>query len=77
MRIDYGKRFVNGKVYTNGIEGFGSVAKERLMKYHGVNPKKFPLYLIELEFQYNHRHQDLYNDLVKCLSDCSRVTYIQ
>src|SRR4030066_963537 len=36
MRIDHGKRFVNGKVYINGIEGFWSFAKERLMKYHGV-----------------------------------------
>ena len=59
MRIDHGKRFVNGKVCINGIEGFWSFAKERLMKYHGVNPVKFPLYLKELEFRYNNRHQDL------------------
>ena len=77
MRIDHGKRFVNGKVYINGIEGFWSFAKERLMKYHGVNPKKFPLYLKELEFRYNHRHHDLYDDLVKCISEYSRVAYIQ
>jgi transposase len=38
MRIDHGKRFVNGKVYINGIEGFLSFAKERLIKYQGVNP---------------------------------------
>jgi transposase len=43
MRIDHGKRFVNGKIYINGIEGFWSFAKERLMKYHGVNYKKVPL----------------------------------
>jgi transposase len=36
-RIDHGKRFVNGKVYINGIEGFWSFAKERLRKYHGVD----------------------------------------
>lgn len=30
MKIDHGKRFVNGKVYINGIEGFWSFAKERL-----------------------------------------------
>lgn len=77
MRIDHGKRFVNGKVYINGIEGFWSFAKERLMKYHGVNPKKFPLYLKELEFRYNHRHHDLYDDLVKCISEYSRVASIQ
>jgi transposase len=50
-RIDHGKRFANGKVYINGIEGFWSFAKERLMKYHGVVPRKFPLYLKELEFR--------------------------
>jgi len=77
MRIDHGKRFVNGKVYINGIEGFWSFAKERLMKYHGVNPKKFPLYLKELEFRYNHRQHDLYDDLVKCISEYSRVASIQ
>ena len=49
-RIDHGKKFANGKVYINGIEGFWSFAKERLMKYHGVDPMKFPLYLKELEF---------------------------
>jgi transposase len=77
MRIDHGKRFVNGKVYINGIEGFWSFAKERLMKYHGVNPSKFPYYLKELEFRYNHRHHDLYDDLVKCISEYSRVASIQ
>jgi transposase len=44
-RIDHGKKFANGKVYINGIEGFWSFAKERLMKYHGVDPMKFPRYL--------------------------------
>ena len=77
LRIDHGKRFVNGKVYVKGIEGIRSFAKERLMKYHGVNPKKFPLYLIELEFRYNHRHYDLYYDLMKFISHYSRVAYIQ
>jgi len=77
LRIDHGKRFVNGKVYINGIELLWSFAKERLIKYHGVNPKKFPLYIIELEFRYNHRHHDRYNDLVKYISHYSRVAYIQ
>ena len=73
LRIDHGKRFVNRKGYINGIEGFWSFAKERLMKYHGANPKKFPLYLIELEFRYNHRHHDHYDNLVKCIAEYSRV----
>jgi transposase len=72
-RIDHGKKFANGKVYINGIEGFWSFAKERLMKYHGVNPKKFPLYLKELEFRYNHRDRDLFNDLLQVLVGYSLV----
>jgi transposase len=36
--LTMGKKFANGKVYINGIEGFWSFAKERLMKYHGVDP---------------------------------------
>ena len=72
-RIDHGKKFANGKVYINGIEGFWSFAKERLMKYHGVDPMKFPLYLKELEFRYNHRDCDLFNDLLQVLVGYSLV----
>ena len=64
-------------VCINGIEGFWSFSNKRLMKYHGVNPKKFQFYCIELEFLYNHRHHDLYADLVKCISEYSRVAYSQ
>ena len=60
-RIDHSKRFANGKVYINGIEGFWSYAKERLMKYHGVSVKTFPLYIKELEFRYNNRGKDLFD----------------
>jgi len=72
-RIDHGKKFANGKVYINGIEGFWSFAKERLMKYHGVDPRKCPLYLKELEFRYNHRDRDLFNDLLQVLVGYSLV----
>jgi len=76
-RIDHGKRFANGKVYINGIEGFWSFAKERLLKYHGVDAQKFPLYLKELEYRYNHRDQDLFDDLVQVLVGYSRVVYTE
>ncbi|GIU70914.1 MAG: hypothetical protein KatS3mg003_0393 [Candidatus Nitrosocaldaceae archaeon] len=42
-------------VYINGIEGFWSYAKERLLRYHGVSRESFPYYLKELEFRYNNR----------------------
>jgi transposase len=54
-RIDHGKRFANGKVYINGIEGFWSYAKERLLKFHGVRRENFVYYIKELEFRYNNR----------------------
>ncbi|WP_369333024.1 transposase [Methanoregula sp.] len=69
MRIDHGKRFVNGNVCIRGMEGFWSFAKGRLMKYHGVNLKKNSRFSSkELEFRSHHRQHDLYDDFVKCIS---------
>jgi transposase len=55
-RIDKSVKFANGKVYINGIEGFWSYAKERLLKFHGVGKENFIYYLKELEFRYNFRY---------------------
>lgn len=65
LRVDHGKRFVREKVYINGLEGFWSYAKERLIKFHGVSKEKFPLYLKEMEFRYNHRNDAIFNLLGK------------
>jgi len=65
LRVDHGKRFSSGKVYINGLEGFWSYAKQRLAKFHGVSKEKFPLYLKEMEFRYNHRNHDLFDLLVQ------------
>ena len=54
-RTDRSIKFSNGKVYINGIEGFWSYAKERLLKFHGVSRENFVYYLKELEFRYNFR----------------------
>lgn len=67
LRVDHQKRFASGKVYINGLEGFWSYAKERLIKYHGVSKNNFPLYLKEMEFRYNNRNKDLVPILVKNL----------
>ena len=69
LSVDHSSRFCNGKVHINGLEGFGSWAKERLFKHHGISPRWFPLYLKELEFRYNHRKDDLFLLLVKFMSD--------
>ena len=72
-RVDHSKTFGNGKVYINGIEGFWSYAKGRLQKYHGVSKEKFPLYLKELEYRYNHRDADFFDLMMDNLRDYSMV----
>jgi len=67
LQVDHGKYFSRGKVYINGLEGFWSFAKERLIKHHGMSPDRFPLYLKEMQFRYNHRHEDIYSLMVDCL----------
>ena len=69
LKIDHDKRFTSGKVYINGLEGFWSWAKERLIKHHGVSKENFPLYLKELEFRYNHRHTDTFEIISDYLCD--------
>ena len=64
LKIDHKKKFSSGKVYINGVEGFWSYAKERLIKHHGVSKERFPLYLKEMEFRYNNRGKSLVNLLV-------------
>ncbi len=66
-RIDHSKRFANGNVYINGIEGFWGFAKERLLRFHGLSPRLFPLYLKELEFRYNTRGKNFYEELLNIL----------
>ncbi|HJR62502.1 MAG TPA: IS1595 family transposase [Gemmatimonadaceae bacterium] len=64
LRVDHGRRFSRGKVHINGLEGFWSYAKGKFIKHHGVSPAKFPLYLYEWEFRYNHRRENLFDLLL-------------
>jgi len=68
LKVDHSIRFSQGKVYINGLEGFWSFAKERLMKHHGISPKQFPLYIKEQEFRYNHRKEDLFPLMVDLIT---------
>ena len=61
LSVNHQKRFATGKVYINGLEGFWSWTKERLIKHHGISPTWFPFYLKELEFRYNNRHDDIFD----------------
>ena len=69
LKIDHSKRFSSGKVYINGLEGFWSWAKERLIKHHGISKENFPLYLKELEFRYDNRNNDIFEIVADYLCD--------
>ena len=65
IEVDHNYIFAKGKRHINGLEGFWSFAKERLLKYHGVGQKYFLLYLKEMEFRYNYRKENIYHLLTK------------
>jgi len=65
ITLDHAKEFANGRAHINGLEGFWSFAKERMLKYHGISKSNFHLYLKELEFRYNHRNQNLMELFIK------------
>lgn len=67
LRVDHTQRFSSGKVHINGLEGFWSYAKGKLFKHHGVSPHRFPLYLYEMQFRYNHRREKLFELLLKAI----------
>ena len=59
--------FARGKCHVNGIENFWSFAKRRLAKFNGCDSDKFVIHLMECEWRYNHRNDDLYKELCKIL----------
>jgi transposase-like protein len=65
ISIDHGKEFGKGRRHINGLEGFWSFAKERLLKYHGVSKSYLHLYLKEMEYRYNYRKENIYHKLIK------------
>jgi len=67
IQIDHQEKFVDGKNHINGIEGFWSYAKERLLKYHGVSKYNFILYLKELECKFNFRKENMFQLLIEII----------
>ena len=63
-RIDHSKTLVEYNKHINGIEGFWSFAKERFMKYHGINRDNYYWYLKEMEFRFNYRNEDVFKLMV-------------
>ncbi|HXF08305.1 MAG TPA: hypothetical protein VNK45_07260 [Candidatus Acidoferrales bacterium] len=60
-----------GRDHINGIEGFWSHAKNGLYRYRGVPCQSFHLYLAEVGYRFNHRHEDLQPLLYKLLRQIS------
>ncbi len=59
-RINHSKGFAtNRRRHINGIENFWGYAKTKLKRYYGIPRNQFLLYLKEMEFRFNHRHEDL------------------
>ncbi len=56
-----------GKNNINGMEGCWSYAKNWLYHYRGVSRDYFHLYLKEIEFRFNNRDKDLFDELVNIL----------
>ena len=59
--------FARGKCHVNGIENFWSFAKRRPAKFNGCASDKFVVHLMECEWRYNHRNDDLFKELTKIL----------
>jgi len=57
------------KVHLDTTAGFWPYLREKLVKHRGITPERFPLYLKELEFRYNHRNEDLFPTLVRYLCE--------
>lgn len=64
LNVNHKYRFKLGKVYINGVEGFWSFAKERLIKHHGISRHKFLYYIKEMEWRYNNRDKNLFELVV-------------
>lgn len=64
LSINHKYKFKQGKVYINGVEGFWSFAKERLIKHHGISKHKFLYYIKEMEWRYNNRDKNLFELLI-------------
>jgi transposase-like protein len=67
-RVHHGENeFANELSHINGIESFWSYAKRRLQKFNGVPAATFHLHLKECEWRFNHRHDNLYLELLRLL----------
>ena len=68
LRIEHRENIFTQQLnHINGIESFWSLAKRRLARFCGVPKRTFYLHLKETEFRFNHRHDNLYKELLDFL----------
>ncbi|HEV7374780.1 MAG TPA: IS1595 family transposase, partial [Pyrinomonadaceae bacterium] len=64
--------------HINGIESFWSFAKRRLQEFNGVPVATFHLHLKGYEWRFNHRHDDLYLELLQRHAiECDRAISVK
>lgn len=51
--------------HINDIEGFSSDSKHILCNYRGVYKYHLPMYLKEIEYQFNHRRENLFKRFIQ------------
>lgn len=71
LPYDYIRLRKNQAYIDSTLTGFWPFARDRFKQYKGVSTSRFPLYLKELEFRYNHKNQDIFHLLLNAL--CSFV----
>ena len=65
FRVHHSKNeFARGNSHINGIESFWGYAKNRLVKFKGMDKSMLNLHLKECEFRFNNRKQDIYKVLL-------------
>lgn len=71
------REYVNGKIYTNTIEGFWSLLKRGIIGiYHSLSKKHLQVYVDEFVFRYNTRLYKESNRFELLLTNmCIRTTY--
>lgn len=52
-----------------GVESFWAYAKARLLRFRGIQKQMLYLNLKECEFRFNHRHDDMYQLMLKMLRE--------
>ena len=66
FRVHHSKNeFARGNSHINGIESFWGYAKNRLVKFKGMDKSMLNLHLKECEFRSNNRKQNIYRVLLE------------